>query len=56
MKVVKVNDAAGGSGILGAWLRFPEEMGRMVKARRDMNGSRVHTEEEVASLRQVLFP
>ena len=56
MKMLRVNEAARELGISEAWLRRAEERGRIPKARRDINGWRIYTEEDVANLREVLFP
>ena len=55
-KLLRVNQAARELGISESWLRRAEHGGRIPKARRDMNGWRVYTEEEVATLRELLFP
>ena len=56
MRLLRVNQAARELGISEAWLRRAEKSGRIPQARRDVNGWRVYTEEDVVALRQVLFP
>ena len=56
IKLLRVNEVARELGISEAWLRRAEQRGRIPKARRDMNGWRVYTEADIASLRQILFP
>ncbi len=56
MRLLRVNQAARELGISEAWLRRAEKSGRIPEARRDVNGWRVYTEEDVVSLRQAFFP
>ena len=56
IKLLRVNQAARELGISEAWLRRAEQRGRIPRAKRDINGWRVYTEEDVAVLREVLFP
>ena len=53
---MRVNEAARKLGISESWLRRAEQRGHIPKARRDLNGWRVYTEEDVAILREILFP
>lgn len=55
-KLLRVNEAARELGISESWLRRAEQRGRIPKARRDMNGWRVYTYADIATLRQILFP
>ena len=55
-KLLRVNQTARELGISEAWLRRAESRGRIPKARRDINGWRVYTEEDVEVLRKALFP
>ena len=56
MKWFRVNSAARELGISEAWLRRAEQRGRIPRARRDPNGWRVYTEEDIATLRRILIP
>ena len=56
MKLMRVNEAARELGISEAWLRRAERRGRIPKARRDVNGWRIYTKEDLETLRHVLFP
>lgn len=55
-KLFRVNQAARELGISEAWLRRAELSRRIPKANRDINGWRVYTEEDIATLRRMLFP
>ncbi len=56
MKLLRVNQTARELGISEAWLRRAEQRGHIPKAKRDVNGWRVYTEEDVEILRRALFP
>ena len=56
MRLFKVHEVARELGCSENWLRRSEQRGRIPRARRDMNGWRVYTEEDVAILREILFP
>jgi DNA-binding transcriptional MerR regulator len=56
MNLMKVNEAARELGVSEAWLRRAEGRGRIPMARRDINGWRVYSEEDIAALRAVLVP
>ncbi len=43
-------------GVSESWLRRAEQQGRIPKARRDLNGWRVYSEEEIAALQNALIP
>jgi DNA-binding transcriptional MerR regulator len=38
------------------WLRDAEAKGKIPKAKRDLNGWRVYTEEDIAKIKQLLVP
>jgi len=38
------------------WLRDAERRGKIPKARRDLNGWRVYTPEDIAKLKELLIP
>ena len=56
MRLMKVNEAARELGCSETWLRRAERRGRIPKARRDLNGWRAYTNEDLDALRQVLVP
>jgi DNA-binding transcriptional MerR regulator len=56
VRLLKVNEVARELGCSESWLRRSEQRGRIPKARRDINGWRVYTDEDVNTLRQILFP
>ena len=56
MRLLKVNEVARILGCSETWLRRAENRAHIPKARRDLNGWRVYTEEDVAVLRNILLP
>jgi len=56
VNLLRVNQAARELGISESWLRRAEQRGHIPKARRDVNGWRFYTEEDVVILRKLLFP
>jgi len=56
MKLWRVNQVARELGVSESWLRRGEQQGRIPKARRDLNGWRVYSEEEIAALKNALIP
>ncbi|HUU62883.1 MAG TPA: MerR family transcriptional regulator [Dehalococcoidia bacterium] len=38
------------------WLREAERKGKIPRARRDLNGWRVYTEEDISKIRELLIP
>lgn len=56
MLLMLVNEAAKELGCSETFLRRAEKRGRLPKARRDLNGWRVYTEEDLAALRRLLWP
>ncbi len=56
MKLWRVNQVARELGVSESWLRRAEQQGRIPKARRDLNGWRVYSEEEIAALQNALIP
>ena len=54
--MMRVNEAARKLGKSESWLRRAELRGLIPKARRDFNGWRVYTEEDVAVLQELLCP
>lgn len=55
-RVFTVSETARELGRSERWLREAEAKGKIPKARRDLNGWRVYTEEDVERLRQLLVP
>ena len=55
-RVLRVSQAARELGCSEKWLRDAEAKGKIPKARRDLNGWRVYTEEDVAKIKQLLAP
>lgn len=53
-KVLTVSEAARELGRSEKWLRNAERMGRIPKARRDLNGWRVYTSEDIAKLYKLI--
>jgi DNA-binding transcriptional MerR regulator len=51
-----VSRAARALGCSERWLRQAEAKGRIPKARRDLNGWRFYTEEDIERIRELLFP
>jgi DNA-binding transcriptional MerR regulator len=56
MELLRVNQAARVLGCSETWLRRAEGRVGIPKARRDVNGWRVYTGEDIAALRAVLLP
>ncbi len=56
MKLWRVNQVARELGVSESWLRRGEQQGRIPKARLDLNGWRVYSEEEIAALQNALIP
>lgn len=56
MKLMQVNEVARELGVSESWLRRAEGRVGVPRARRDLNGWRVYTVEDIAALRAVLLP
>lgn len=56
MRKMRVNEAARELDVSETWLRRAESRGIIPKARRDINGWRVYTQEDIASLRRMVEP
>ena len=56
MAFLTIAEAAKELGRSVSWLRDAEKKGRLSKARRDLNGWRVYTEEDLQRLRKLLVP
>lgn len=54
MRKMKVNEAARALDVSETWLRRAESRGIIPKARRDFNGWRVYTQEDIDSLRRMV--
>lgn len=55
-RIFTVSEAARELGRSERWLRDAEKLGKIPKARRDLNSWRVYTEEDLEHLRQLLAP
>jgi DNA-binding transcriptional MerR regulator len=55
-RVMRVSEAARELGRSERWLRQAEAKGRIPKARRDLNGWRFYTQEDIERIRELLFP
>jgi len=55
-RVMIVSEAAREIGRSERWLRQSEANGKIPKARRDLNGWRVYTAEDIEKLRALLIP
>jgi DNA-binding transcriptional MerR regulator len=56
VKTLTVSEAARELGRSERWLRQAEAKGKIPKARRDLNGWRVYTHEDMAKIWQLLVP
>ncbi len=54
VKILKVSEAARELGRSEKWLRNAERNGKIPKARRDLNGWRVYTPDDIAKLRELI--
>ena len=55
-RILTVSEAARELGRSEKWLRNAEAKGKIPRARRDLNGWRVYTEEDVAKIKELLVP
>lgn len=55
-RILTVSETARELGRSERWLREAEAKGKIPKARRDLNGWRVYTEEDVNRLKELLVP
>jgi DNA-binding transcriptional MerR regulator len=55
-RVFTVSEAARELGRSERWLREAEARGRIPRARRDLNGWRVYTEDDIKRLKELLVP
>ncbi|HUU63668.1 MAG TPA: MerR family transcriptional regulator [Dehalococcoidia bacterium] len=56
MEIMTVSKAARQVGCSERWLRQAEKQGKIPTARRDLNGWRVYTEEDIEKLKSLLIP
>ena len=56
MRVLRIADVARELSYSERFLREAEKRGKIPRARRDLNGWRVYTEEDVERLRELLMP
>ena len=55
-RAMTVSEAARELGRSERWLRSAEVKGKIPRARRDLNGWRVYTEEDLAKIKEKLIP
>ena len=55
-RLFRVSEAARELGKSVDWLRDAEAKGKIPKARRDLNGWRVYTKEDIERIRALLLP
>jgi len=55
-RILTVSEAARELGRSEKWLRNAEAKGKIPRARRDLNGWRVYTEEDVTKIKELLVP
>ena len=53
---LKVSEVARQLGCSADWLREAEKRGKIPKARRDLNGWRAYTQEDIVGLQALLSP
>jgi DNA-binding transcriptional MerR regulator len=53
-RVLRVSEAARELGRSEKWLRNAERKGKIPKARRDLNGWRVYTSEDIVKLQELI--
>ena len=56
MRVLRVAEIARELGCSERFLREAEKKGKLPKAKRDLNGWRVYTQEDLERLRKLLIP
>ena len=56
MRFIKVNEAAKELGVSETFLRRAEGKGKIPQAKRDVNGWRVYSSDDLADLRRILQP
>lgn len=56
MKLLRVSEAARELSVSESWLRRTEGRVGVPKAKRDINGWRVYTQEDIAELQALLSP
>lgn len=56
MRHFTVSEAAREIGCSERWLREAEKRGKLPRARRDLNGWRVYTLEDIATIRSLVVP
>lgn len=55
-RVLTVSETARELGVSEGWLRDAEAKGKIPRARRNLNGWRVYTEEDISRIRELLVP
>jgi DNA-binding transcriptional MerR regulator len=55
-EVLRVAEVSRRIGVSERWLRQAENNGKIPKAKRDINGWRVYTQEDVQAIKKLLVP
>ena len=55
-KLYNVSEVARELGMSESWLRSAEKRGKIPRARRDLNGWRIYTAEDIKALRALIVP
>jgi len=55
-KLMRVSGAARQIGCSERWLREAEKLGKIPKARRNLNNWRVYTQEDISLIKELLLP
>jgi DNA-binding transcriptional MerR regulator len=56
MELITVSKAARQLGCSERWIREAENAGKIPKARRNINGWRIFTEEDIKAIRRLIAP
>lgn len=56
MRILRISEIAREIGWSERWLRDAEAKGRIPRARRDLNGWRVYTKEDISRIEEILYP
>ena len=56
MELIRVSEAARQLGCSERWLRESDRKSKIPKARRDLNGWRIYTREDIEQLKAMLVP
>ena len=56
MRLLTISEVARELGRSTDWLREAERKGKIPRARRDLNGWRVYSDEDIANIKRLLVP